>query len=165
LTRSLAQGKLDALASQYALPVRVVAVAADTLVCLEGNLLGKPSGAEDAARMLRLLSGKVHEVKTGIAMLAVSATDSFSQLAVETTRVKFADLDDRQIAWYLATGEPSDKAGAYAIQGYGAALVEWISGCYYNVMGLPVFRLMDMLRSAADHFDSDSSFRDLLPWA
>jgi septum formation protein len=160
----LPEGKLRALQLQYQLPPEYAAVAADTIVVLGSRIYGKPCDAPDAARMLMELSGRVHEVKTGLVLVVRYRGETWQIRAVETTRVKFSNLDDKKIKWYLATGEPLDKAGAYGIQGFGAALVEWIDGCYYNVMGLPVFRLMALLEQAADHFSSSPSLIRLLPW-
>lgn len=110
-------------------------LAADTSVILAGEILGKPRDDEDAERMLRLLSGREHEVLTGVAVL-----DASGRLAAEVDRtvVRMAPLSAEEIAWYVATGEPRDKAGAYAIQGLGALFVEAITGSYSNVVGLPV---------------------------
>lgn len=160
----LAAGKLKALHTQFQLPVNYFALAADTLVVLDDQVLGKPADSDDAVRMLGLLSGRTHQVITGISLEAGCEGRTFSLQAAEVTDVRFARLTETQIQWYAATGEPLDKAGAYGIQGFGAALVRQIDGCYYNVMGLPVNRLMDMLQTAADHFSSNSSFAYLLPW-
>jgi septum formation protein len=111
-------------------------LAADTLVVLDGRILGKPADPEDAAVMLGQLAGRDHLVQTGV---AVRNGDSFAEAAaVETTRVTIAPLTASQIADYVATGEPLDKAGAYAIQGLGALFVERIDGNYSNVVGLPL---------------------------
>lgn len=160
----LAAGKLGALHDQFQLPADYIALAADTLVVLDEQAMGKPADSADAIRMLRLLSGRTHQVITGISLDACCAGKTFSLQAAEVTDVRFARLTEAQIQWYAATGEPLDKAGAYGIQGFGAALVRQIDGCYYNVMGLPVNRLMDMLQTAADHFSSNKSFAHLLPW-
>lgn len=117
-------------------------IGADTVVDLDGVLFGKPPGRDAAARMLRALSGKTHMVHTGV---AVATAGKVLSSAVESTRVTFRDLTDGQIAAFLATGEGDDKAGAYAIQGLGALLIERIEGCYFNVVGLPVFLLGRML--------------------
>ena len=160
----LASGKLDALHNQFQLPDTYAALAADTMVVLDDQALGKPIDLADAVRMLRLLSGKTHQVITGISLDTCCEGKTFSLQTAEVTDVRFARLDEQQIEWYASTGEPFDKAGAYGIQGFGAALVRQIDGCYYNVMGLPVNRLMDMLQTAADHFSSNTSFAHLLPW-
>lgn len=115
-------------------------VAADTTVVIDGDVLGKPRDAADAAIMLRRLSGRVHDVHTGFAVVDRTAARTVS--GVESTRVTFAPLDERQIAHYVASGEPLDKAGAYGIQGRGALLVASIEGDFYTVMGLPLARLV-----------------------
>jgi septum formation protein len=160
----LPAGKLQALRSQFTLPDAYAALAADTLVALGSQVFGKPRDPTDAACMLRQLSGRVHEVKTGLCLAVRWQGTELVLQATETTRVTFAELTDDMIQWYIATGEPLDKAGAYGIQGAGAALVERIDGCYYNVMGLPVFRLMALLRQAAVHFDSPDALTHFLPW-
>jgi septum formation protein len=164
MLRRLPDGKLLALQQQFTLPDEYAAVAADTLVVLDGQIFGKPADAREAARMLEKLSGRVHEVKTGLSLIVLHRSECWKTWAVETTRVKFSVMDQKQIDWYVATGEPLDKAGAYGIQGFGAALVEWIDGCYYNVMGLPVFRLMTLLAQAASHFNLSPGLFRLLPW-
>ncbi len=114
-------------------------VAADTAVVIEGQVLGKPRDASEAAAMLRRLSGNRHVVHTGFALLDRASGRSTS--GVESTAVTFMELDEAQIARYVATGEPLDKAGAYGIQGRGALLVASIDGDFYTVMGLPLARL------------------------
>ena len=110
---------------------------ADTTVVVNGEIAGKPVDAEDARRMLRLLSGQWHEVLTGVSLANMNGGDQIlSEVAV--TRVKFSELTDAEIDWYVATGEPMDKAGAYGIQGYASRFVESIEGSYSNVVGLPV---------------------------
>jgi len=121
-----------------------VVLGADTIVCLDGAVLEKPSDAGEAAAYLRRLSGRAHEVYTPIALARVPGLGRAS--AVERSRVVFADLDESTIADYVATKEPLDKAGAYGIQGYGALLVAAIEGCYFNVMGLPLARLRALFR-------------------
>ena len=111
-----------------------VVIGADTTVVVRGQALGKPVDAEDARRMLKLLSGRSHDVLTG-----VSVTARGRRLAhVEKTRVRMARLSDAEIAWYVATGEPADKAGAYAVQGLASRFIKSIDGSYSNVVGLPV---------------------------
>jgi septum formation protein len=107
---------------------------ADTAVVVDDDILGKPRDASDAARMLRRLSGRPHEVMTGVSV--VSAGDPLT--FVETTTVWFAPLDESQVAWYVASGEGVDKAGAYAIQGRAARFIPRIDGSYSNVVGLPI---------------------------
>ena len=109
-------------------------IGADTVVAIDGIILGKPANKEDAASMLRMLSGKMHSVFTGVTIIKGEKSDSFF---VET-KVKFFDLTDEEINRYVETGEPMDKAGAYGIQGFGSLLVEKIDGDYFNVVGLPV---------------------------
>ncbi|MHB1159154.1 MAG: Maf family protein [Chloroflexota bacterium] len=118
-------------------------IGADTVVVVGGQILGKPVGAEDARAMLRLLSGREHQVITGIAV--VDAGSGWCRSDSVTTAVSFAPLSQEIIDRYVATGEPLDKAGAYAIQGFGALLIEGIRGCYNNVVGLPLRRLAEML--------------------
>ena len=165
LASQLAAGKLNALHSQFSLPETYIALAADTLVVLDDKIMGKPADDNEADSMLRLLSGRTHQVISGLSVDIARGGQVLSLQATEVTHVRFARLEDTQIAWYVKTGEPLDKAGAYGIQGYGAAFVKQIDGCYYNVMGLPVNRLMVLLQQASDHFSSGSSFISFLPWA
>jgi septum formation protein len=123
----------------------VIVIGADTTVVAGGQLLGKPANKEDARRMLRLLSGKTHQVLTGLSL--IRSADGREDSHVEITLVSFAELSESEIEDYLATGEPFDKAGAYGIQGIGGRYVTRIEGCYFNVMGLPLHRLWSMLRS------------------
>ncbi len=116
---------------------------ADTTVTLDAHILGKPADAADAARMLRLLSGRTHRVITGVAVVTASG----AQVAAEVTTVRFLTLSDQEIAAYIATGEPMDKAGAYAIQGRAARWIPRIEGCYFNVVGLPIALVSTMLQS------------------
>lgn len=132
----LAQAKALAVAATESLPV----LAADTLVVCEGEVLGKPASANEATYMLRRLSGRDHEVVTGVCLVAQGVPRS----GLERTTVSFAPMSDEQIAAYVATGEPMDKAGAYHIDGRGALFVASVSGSPSNVAGLPVrlvFRL------------------------
>lgn len=121
-----------------------ILVGADTVVVAGGEVLGKPESEEDAARMLRLLSGRVHEVRTGLALLR--RPDPAERIFEESTRVTFAPLSEKDIAAYIASGEPFDKAGGYAIQGLAGRYVTRIEGCYFNVVGLPLARLWTVLR-------------------
>lgn len=121
-----------------------VVVGADTLVVLDGDVLGKPRDADEARRMLQRLSGRTHEVWTGLAVRHRSRGRSAE--GAECTRVTFRELDPGEIERYVALGEGMDKAGAYAVQGVGAIFVVRIEGCYYNVVGLPLARLAGMLR-------------------
>ena len=118
-----------------------VVLGADTIVVCEGRILGKPADAAEARRMLRFLSGKRHRVYTGLALVSGSRR----RVECERTEVTFRSLREDEIRRYVDTGEPLDKAGAYAIQGLGGGLVETLQGCYTNVIGLPVPRLLRML--------------------
>jgi septum formation protein len=122
----------------------LLVLGADTCVVSDGHILGKPVDAADARRMLQLLSGRTHAVLTGIA--AVTRKGAVSNL--EITQVTFNCLNDAEIAQYIATGEPLDKAGAYAIQGYAARWIPRIEGCYFNVVGLPIARTIALLAEA-----------------
>ncbi len=134
---SLAWAKAKAVADK----TDGLVLGADTLVALDGEVLGKPQDDLDAVRMLSRLSGKVHQVMTGLATVGEGRELCGHQL----TRVRMRTLSRGEIERYVATGEPQDKAGAYGIQGRGAALIEEISGCYYNVVGLPVALLIEQL--------------------
>lgn len=119
-------------------------LAADTTVALDGRILGKPADAEDAARMLRLLSGRAHSVFTAVALRAAGAPGLLAE-DVSESRVHFASLSDADIAAYVATGEPMDKAGAYGIQAGGGRFVAKVEGSYTNVVGFPLERLEPLL--------------------
>ncbi len=138
--QSLAKDKAEEVAVMF--PDETV-IGADTVVSIDGEILGKPHDEADAWRMLELLSGRTHSVFTGVAVISNGKLTTFA----EETRVTFFPLDDREIARYIAAGEPFDKAGAYGIQGAGALLVKGIEGDYYNVMGLPAGRLYRLLKS------------------
>ena len=117
-------------------------IAADTIVVCEGNVLGKPRDEADALRMLRLLSGRDHQVMTGCTVIRGDVCETFT----EVTDLHFRPLSEKEIARYVASGEPMDKAGAYGIQGGAALFCQRMVGDYYNVMGLPVCRLGQVLR-------------------
>ncbi len=144
--RRLALEKARAAAREMAAsPARgALIVGADTAVVIGEEILGKPSSVDDAGRMLKLLSGRTHEVHTGLALLR--QFDGIQRIVEEVTRVTFALLTPQEIESYLATGEPMDKAGSYAIQGLAGRYVTRIEGCYFNVMGLPLARLWTLLR-------------------
>lgn len=133
-----------------------IIIAADTVVVAGGEILGKPGSPRDASRMLRLLSGRAHQVLTGLALLLLPPGKHLSGHKpggklisdVECTRVFFAPLTADEIAAYVASGEPMGKAGGYAIQGRAGRFVIRIEGCYFNVVGLPLARLYSMLRKA-----------------
>jgi septum formation protein len=117
---------------------------ADTVVVVDQHLLEKPANANDAARMLRLLAGRTHQVITGVCLVA----PEFERTEAETTQVTFSELSDEEIAEYVRSGEPMDKAGAYGIQGLASRWVPRVEGCYFNVVGLPVARVYGLLRDA-----------------
>jgi septum formation protein len=144
--RRLALAKAEAVAQGH--PGAVV-LGADTIVTIDRDLLGKPRDLDEARQMLSRLSGNVHEIVTGVAVLAVERAASASTRCaseVVTSRVLMRHVTEATIAWYLATGEPIDKAGAYAVQGMGGALVEWVEGSYTNVVGLPLTETLALLR-------------------
>jgi len=114
---------------------------ADTTVTFDNHILAKPEDAADAARMLRLLSGRTHRVITGVALVTAQHTE----VAAEVTAVRFLTLSEEEIAAYISSGEPMDKAGAYAIQGRAARWIPRIEGCYFNVVGLPLALVTQML--------------------
>lgn len=141
LVERLARAKAAAVAEEHAEEGEPV-VAADTIVALGGELLGKPADEADARRMLHALSGKTHQVATGVCIVRDGSAESF----VDITDVTFYELSHDEIDAYVATGEPMDKAGAYGIQGqYGRMLVEKIDGDFYNVVGLPIAKVVRAL--------------------
>lgn len=142
--RRLALEKARVAAEESRYSGECLFLGADTVVVAGDEVLGKPASEEDARRMLRRLSASVHEVHTGVALLRrPGATE---RVAEEITRVTFAPLSAEEIEGYIRTGEPFDKAGAYAIQGIGGRYVTRIEGCYFNVMGLPLARVWSLLR-------------------
>jgi len=142
----LARAKAHVLAERH--PDAVV-IAADTIVVLDGDILGKPRDAADARAMIARLSGRTHTVFTAMAVARAGRTES----AVEEVAVTFRELSAEDIAEYVATGEPMDKAGAYGIQGYGATIVERIDGDYFSVMGLGLRRLVALLERVDLRYD------------
>ncbi|MEE0800678.1 MAG: Maf family protein [Gemmiger sp.] len=139
LAQALATAKARAVAQEY--PDDVV-IGCDTVVDCDGEVFGKPRDEEDALRMLRALSGRTHRVHTGICV----CRGTEAAATVETTAVQFAAIPEDELLAYVRTPEPYDKAGAYAIQGRAAVWCSGIAGCYYNIMGLPVHRLAQLLR-------------------
>lgn len=131
---SLALQKAQAVAAEHE---NDVVVGSDTVVALDGKILGKPHSEQEACEMLRSLSGRTHKVFTGVAVVGGGKVKNF----FDETDVEFYPLDDGEIRKYVATGEPMDKAGAYGIQGKGAVLVKKINGDFFNVMGLPISKL------------------------
>ncbi|MDQ3262418.1 MAG: Maf family protein [Myxococcota bacterium] len=136
----LAAQKADAVGIRFP---QAAVLAADTTVVLEDEVLGKPQDASEARRMLERLSGRTHRVLTGVALGGAAR----GAVVVET-EVRFRVLEEAQLRWYLASGEPMDKAGAYAIQGLGGAFVERITGSYSNVVGLPLVETLALLEQA-----------------
>lgn len=132
--KRLAESKARAVAGTVS---SGLVLGADTVVVIAGEILGQPRDDGDARRMLQLLSGKWHEVLTGVALVRAGNTDE-KLVEHETTRVRFAELSNEEIDWYVKTGEPRDKAGAYAIQGKGGIFIEEIAGDYFNIVGLPI---------------------------
>jgi septum formation protein len=124
-------------------------IGADTIVVIDGKVLGKPRDADDAVRMLRMLNGRTHFVMTAVA----AAFEDRMASAVEQVSVTFRELGDDEIEAYIATGEPMDKAGAYGIQGYGATIVKRIEGDYFAVMGLPLVRLVELMARLGVSYD------------
>jgi septum formation protein len=137
LVRRLALAKAELVAARAVGPA--IVIAADTIVALEAAILGKPRTSEDARQMLAKLSGRTHTVMTGV--LLIRLPDVERREFIETTQVHFASVSKEEIAKYLSSGEPFDKAGAYAIQGLGGRFIPRIDGCYFNVVGLPLARL------------------------
>ncbi|MCC7430588.1 septum formation inhibitor Maf [bacterium] len=122
-----------------------IVVGADTIVFLENEILGKPENEEEAKKMLKKLSGKTHTVFTGFAILHKAKKVVFCEKA--ETEVKFKELSEAEINFYVQTGEPLDKAGAYGIQGIGSIFIEKINGCYFNVMGFPLNRFYEAMKN------------------
>ncbi len=139
----LAREKAEAVAATHAVTPDTLVLGADTIVVVDEQVLGKPQDAADAGRMLRLLSGQTHQVITGLCL----ARGRERQRAAEVTFVRFVTLSDQEIDDYVATGEPLDKAGAYAIQGRAGRWVPRIHGCYFNVVGLPLALVSSMIEA------------------
>jgi septum formation protein len=145
--QALAQSKAEDVAQQFAPEEDVVVLGADTVVVAEGVVLGKPRSSQEAATMLEKLSGREHQVITAVVLLAPGGARR--AVAHETTRVFFRPLTRQEIEAYVASSEPVDKAGAYAIQGRAGRFVTRLEGCYFNVMGLPVALVDRLLREWA----------------
>ncbi len=142
--RRLAREK--ALAVLASAPNGALVLGADTTVVVDGESLGKPLNAEDARRMLRLLSGRTHQVTTAVCLARRGRNSTVvAEVESEVTEVEFSSMSAEEIAAYVASGEPMDKAGAYAIQGGASRWIPRIQGCYFNVVGLPVARVCSML--------------------
>ena len=138
--RRLAESKAETVAKTVS---DGVVIGADTVVVIDGEILGQPSDDDDARRMLQLLNGREHEVLTGVALVRAGQTSDVI-VDQETTRVRFTEMSADEIDCYVSTGEPKGKAGAYAIQGRGALFIEEIRGDYFNVVGLPVRLIYEM---------------------
>lgn len=142
MVQRLADAKAELVAARAVGPA--ILIAADTIVVLDGQILGKPRSTDDARRMLELFSGRTHSVVTGVTVIRLPEMER--RQFVETTLVTFAPLSRDEISRYLSTDEPYDKAGAYAIQGYAGRYIPRIEGCYFNVVGLPLARLVATLQ-------------------
>jgi septum formation protein len=141
LAREKAQAAFQAALGDVESADGLVVLGADTTVTLDNQILGKPEDAENAARMLRLLSGRTHRVITGVAVVTATGVE----VAAEITSVTFLEMPEEEIASYVASGEPMDKAGAYAIQGRAARWIPSIQGDYFNVVGLPIAMVTTLL--------------------
>ena len=140
----LARSKAEAVASRLS---DGVVLGADTTVVVADQILGQPVDDADARRMLRLLNAKWHDVLTGVAVVRVGGE---TRVGYETTRVRFAEMSEKEIDWYIATGEPFGKAGAYAIQGKASLFIEEIEGDYFNIMGLPIRLVYELTTDNTD---------------
>jgi septum formation protein len=154
----LAREKAEAVLSREAVPADTIILGADTIVVVDEEVLGKPQDEADAARMLRLLSGRTHQVITGVCL----AKGRERQRAAEVTFVRFTTLSDQEIEEYVATGEPLDKAGAYAIQGRASRWVPRIHGCYFNVVGLPLALVSSMIEAVQGGTPSPPPVREAI---
>jgi septum formation protein len=144
VVKALALEKASEVARQLGVGLDAVVIGADTIVYIDGKILGKPADDREAGLMLGMISGRTHVVYTGIAI--VDTATGKTLVECEESRVHIRDLAPDEIAAYVRTGEPSDKAGAYAVQGVGSVIVDRIEGCYFNVVGLPMSRLALMLK-------------------
>ena len=144
LAREKAQAVFSAHAHRHATEDSLLVLGADTVVVCDHEILGKPANDADAARMLRLLAGRTHQVITGACLISSLGVE----VAAETTRVTMLTLSEEEILAYIATREPMDKAGAYAIQGHASRWIPRIVGCYFNVVGLPIALVNTMIESA-----------------
>ena len=149
LAREKAEAAYSQLLAAAPQPEPFHILGADTTVTIDGQILAKPDDRADAARMLALLSGRTHQVITGVALLThTPSAPPVVNVAAETTSVQFLPISPEEIAAYVGTGEPMDKAGAYAIQGRAARWIPRIEGCYFNVVGLPLSLVSRMIHSA-----------------
>ncbi|MEO6965642.1 MAG: Maf family protein [Acidobacteriaceae bacterium] len=157
LVQRLARNKAEAVfhARTHASPTAVdstpeplLILGADTVVVCDQEILGKPADAADAMRMLRLLAGRTHQVITGVCLISLFGSQVETKIATASTNVTMLKMSDEEIRAYVATGEPMDKAGAYAIQGRVSRWIPRISGCYFNVVGLPLSLVNSMIEAA-----------------
>jgi len=153
LVQRLANAKAELVAARAVGPA--IVIAADTEVLLDAHVLGKPRTSEDARQMLLKLSGRTHSVITGVTLIRLP--DAERRSFIETTHVHFAPIPEEEITRYLATGEPFDKAGSYAIQGRAGRYVPRIEGCYFNIVGLPLARLCQTLTELGWSDESSAS--------
>jgi septum formation protein len=157
----LAREKAEEVFARYPpFPAPVMVLGADTVVVCDGEVMGKPADADDATRMLLLLSGRTHQVVTGVAVVWGLGS---AEVAAELTQVTMRTLSTQEVANYVASGEPMDKAGAYAIQGYAGRWIPRIHGCYFNVVGLPLALVTSLLEGA--ELRMASGFEHLTPTA
>ena len=145
--KRLAKSKAEKIRAQVA---NGTVLGADTTVVVNGEILEQPRDAEDARRMLHLLNNKWHEVLTGVALISDGTPDGSDSVIVdhEVTRVRFGEMSDAEIDWYISTGEPFGKAGAYGIQGHAALFIEEVKGDYFNIVGLPIRLVYELLNKA-----------------
>jgi nucleoside triphosphate pyrophosphatase len=144
--RRLAEAKARMVSEKF---IGRLVLGADTVVVVHGKVLGQPQNQDDAKRMLNLLSGGWHDVLTGVALVR-AGEHPCAMVDQEITRVRFGPLSSAEIEWYVSTGEPMDKAGAYAIQGKAAPLIQEIQGDYFNIVGLPIRLVYQMLQDLED---------------
>ena len=142
--RRLARAKAETVAANHE---NALVLGADTIVVIENKIIGKPKDFADAQRMLRMLAGNWHEVLTGVALIKVSRGTFKVEVNLQKTRVKFAELQDAEIEFLIEKGEPLDKAGAYAVQAQAALFIEEIRGDYWNVVGLPVNIVYELMKN------------------
>jgi septum formation protein len=142
LAASLSYKKAKDVFEKHKDMVDIVVIGADTIVVLDGKILGKPTGKSESFEMIKAMSGRKHDVYTGVSIIHRDMADTFF---VKTT-VEFLNIEDEQIRAYIDTGEPADKAGSYGIQGYGSVFVKRIEGDFYSVMGLPVSKVYEKLK-------------------
>lgn len=144
-TRLAREKAEDVFAQRQSSAKELMVLGADTVVVCDGEVMGKPEDAAEATRMLLLLSGRTHQVVTGV---AVAWAPGLTEVAAELTQVTMRTLSPQEVSDYVASGEPMDKAGAYAIQGYAGRWIPRISGCYFNVVGLPLALVTSLLEGA-----------------